>query len=272
MPELPEVESFRNYLEKHALNKVIKEAEAANPYMLQDVSKKELEAVLKGNAFVSTHRHGKFLFVKLKKGGYLMMHFGMTGYFESYEAGEKVPYFALLLTFPGGEKFAFVDRRKLGKVSLLEDVEAFIQKRGYGTDALKITQKQFLEALKPRRTAIKTALMAQNIIAGVGNEFSDEILFQAGIHPESKASALSQKQLILIFKEMQKILKKAVKADADRDKLREYFFLDNRKAGLPCPSRSPSADGQAGCKGRTVLKTIGGRSSYFCPSCQELIT
>jgi len=148
----------------------------------------------------------------------------------------------------------------MGKIAHVNDVEEFIKKRKYGPDALKISKEEFMSRLKGRKIAIKTALMDQKILAGVGNEFSDEILLQSRIHPVSATNALTKKQLSTIYDKMMSTLQESVRNDADREKLTHYFFLDNRKAGLVCPR----------CKKKTAFQTIGGRSSYFCPSCQRL--
>lgn len=156
---------------------------------------------------------------------------------------------------------AFTDSRLLGKPGVVDDVEKFIQSKGYGPDAMNISKEEFIERLSGRRMNIKSALMNQKLLAGVGNEYCDEILFQVGLHPESRTDKLDKKILGDIYKQMKAVMKKAVNVNADRDRLRQYFFLDNRKAGLECPR----------CGGKTSFKKVGGRSAYFCESCQELV-
>jgi formamidopyrimidine-DNA glycosylase len=261
MPELPEVESFRKYIVKTSFNKKIELAKLASPGMLLQTTEKQLLKILQGNEFESTFRHGKFLFIKLREHGSLMLHFGLTGDVEYIKAGENPPEkFALQFHFEDDTDLFFTDTRKMGKIALVEDVDSFIKSRGYGTDALKIKEEDFIQKIQERKVAIKTVLMDQKIVAGVGNEFSDEILFQTKIHPASITTALPGKKLKVIYQAMVTILKEAVKSNANREKLEHYFFLDNRKAGLKCPR----------CKGVTALETIGGRSSYFCPRCQKL--
>lgn len=259
MPELPEVESFRKYVADTSLRQRIEKVQLKTNGMLLDTTDKALKDVLEGNVFEDTFRHGKFLFIKLKSKESLMLHFGMTGDVEYSKSQELPKSYVIIFQFKNGSQLVFSDPRKLGKVSLIKDVEAFIQKRKYGKDALEITKEEFLKRFSKKRTPIKVSLMDQKTIAGVGNEYSDEILFQCRIHPGSSTVKLSLKQLLQIYSSMKSILKTAVKKNADRAKLKKYFFLDNRKAGLICPR----------CKGKTEWKTIGGRSSYFCPSCQK---
>jgi len=262
MPELPEVESFRKYIEDHALHQQIQSVKTSMPtQMLVDTSKRKLREVLEGNTLVDTFRHGKFLFIALKLHGSLMLHFGMTGDLMYLKEGKAEHPFVLGLHFHNGHTLVFSDSRMLGKIALVEDVDKFIQRKGYGPDALLVLEDVFLKLLSKRKTAIKAALMNQKIIAGVGNEFSDAILFQCRIHPLSSVNALKKEQLEEIYHMMKGILKEAVKVNADREKLNHYFLLNERKAGLTCVR----------CKGKTEWLTIGGRSSYFCPSCQELL-
>lgn len=262
MPELPEVETFRRYIDKHALHQKISSIHLASSLMLLDTSSSTLKKKLEGNSFKSTFRHGKFLFITLLQDGVLMLHFGMTGDLI-YGKGndDAATSYALLIRFSNGNVLALKDPRKFGKIALVDSAEAFIEKRKYGEDALLIRQDEFIGLLKKRKAPIKSVLMNQKLIAGIGNEFSDEILFQARIHPESSSAKLKDSQLADLHRKMRKVLKHAVTLRASRKKLSQYFFLENRKAGLPCPEK---------CQGVTKMKTIGGRSAYFCPSCQKL--
>jgi formamidopyrimidine-DNA glycosylase len=264
MPELPEVESFRRYINKTSLNKTIEVLKLGAPGMLQNTTAKKLRDAVEGNVLTDTFRHGKFLFIKLKRNGNLMLHFGLTGdlKFIKNNNGDAPAKFALHFHFKGGDDLYFTDTRKMGKIALVDDIDLFIKTRKYGVDALKIAAGDFTSKIEKKRVAIKSALMDQSIVAGIGNEFSDEILFQAKIHPASIAAKLSPAQLKKIYTLMISILKEAVKNNADRAKLEHYFFLDNRKSGLTCPR----------CKSKTEFQTIGGRSSYFCPSCQKLVS
>jgi formamidopyrimidine-DNA glycosylase len=262
MPELPEVESFRKYVEDTSLHQRIVEARSSASGMLIGTTEKELREVLKGNSLEGTYRRGKFLFIKLKSGDSLMLHFGMTGDLLYYTPDKQKPRtYVLLLEFSSGKHLLFSDPRRLGKIAIVTDVDEFIRTRGYGEDALSISQKDFVTRVKKRKAAIKTVLMNQKVIAGVGNEFSDEILFQSHIHPESPANKVPEPKLVEVYEHIISILREAVKHNADREKLTHYFFLGNRRAGLKCPGN---------CKGLTEFKTIGGRSAYFCSSCQKL--
>jgi formamidopyrimidine-DNA glycosylase len=260
MPELPEIETYRKYVEDTSMRKRIEKVQLRTQGMLLDTTDKALKGTLEGNSFADTFRHGKFLFITLKSKESLMLHFGMTGDLEYTEIGYQPKSYAILFQFRNKHQLIFSDARKFGKIALVKDVAAFIKKRGYGIDALAITREEFLKKFSKKKTPIKASLMDQKAVAGVGNEYSDEILFQCRIHPASSTAKLSEKQLMEVYKTMKAVLKEAVRKRAERKKMTKFFFLENRKTGLVCPR----------CKGKTEWKTIGGRSSYFCPSCQKL--
>lgn len=263
MPELPDVESFRKTIERTSLHRRIEEVDIRAPGMVLNTTPEKLREVLQGNAFEKTHRHGKFLFVGLKEKGNLMLHFGLTGNIVFAKNREDHPEnYALSIRLPDHQFLVFTDTRKLGKIAWVEDVQSFIEEKGYGEDAMAIGKEDFVRRLSKRRGPIKTVLMNQKIIAGVGNEYSDEILFHARIHPASNVAKLSEKQLGEIYDQMKAILSEAVRQNADPSKLSQYFFLYHREEGLPCP----------GCKGKVRSETIGGRSAYYCPSCQKKYT
>jgi formamidopyrimidine-DNA glycosylase len=126
-------------------------------------------------------------------------------------------------------------------------------------DALQISLDDFQEALSGSRASIKSALMNQQIVAGIGNVFSDEILFQAGVHPARKAGDLDEKTLKSLFKAMGKVLDKAIQAGADPDRFPKSFILSHRHGDEKCPK----------CSGRIKSKKISGRTAFFCPKCQS---
>lgn len=255
MPELPEVESFRRFFDKHAKGKCVKSCSLDDDFRLEGITRKELYKSLKGSCFTKTFRHGKFLFCEMNTGRYLVFHFGMTGYFETGD----IKHPALLFHFPDESDFAFVDRRKIGRISLTTDPLEYLKNRNWGEDALKISEKNFVSLLSSRKAPVKSVLMNQHLVAGIGNEFSDEILFQEKLHPARPANKISPDKWKDIFRTSKEILKTAVKANAERKKLRQYYFLDNRKAGKPCPA----------CGTEISFKSVGGRSSYFCGNCQR---
>lgn len=224
------------------------------------VSATHLRKTLRGAKLASTRRHGKYSFVELDGRGWLIMHFGMTGNVSYYKNEEDEPeHTRLLLSLDNGYHLAYVSQRLLGRLSLTDDVEDFVEDEGLGPDALSLELDPFRGILSSRRGMIKPTLMNQNVIAGIGNIYSDEILFQAGVHPRAKCSKLSEKRAAGLHRSMLTVLRTAIRHKADPAELPRGYLLPRREEGAECPA----------CGGRVRKARIGGRTAYYCPKCQK---
>src|SRR5206468_12664672 len=200
MPELPDVESFRRYFDATSLHQRIDDVDVRNAYVLKGVSGRELARRLKGRSFESTRRHGKHLFARADSNVWLRLHFGMTGSRRYFKGEEKAPpHTRVLFVFAKDYRLAFDDQRKFGQVGLLEDVDEFLRKRALGPDALDIDVAEFKAKLARHRGAVKSILMNQRLIAGIGNIYADEILFHTRIHPATQIARLCDKDRRHLF-------------------------------------------------------------------------
>src|SRR5215211_4768090 len=139
MPELPDVEVFRRYISSTSLRQKIESVEVKSDKILGGVSARQLQSALKGRTFESTRRHGKNLFVGLDGGGWLLMHFGMTGDLEYFEdLDQDPPHDRFLISFDNGYHLAFDDQRMFGRVDLVEDPESFVREKKLGPDLLEL--------------------------------------------------------------------------------------------------------------------------------------
>lgn len=261
MPELPEVEAFGKYFDKTSLHKKIKNFEVKSPEILQNVSEDKLNEKLEGHEFQFTKRYGKNLFAHLDNNFWLILHFGMTGNLKYFEKKDENPaYDRILINFDKGS-LAFVDPRKFGKVNLASDMENFIKEKRLGVDALQVDYKTFKKLLEKRKGAIKTVLMNQHILAGIGNIYSDEILFQTCIHPKTRVNKLNDGQKEQIFETMKDVIETATRKNMKNQKLPDSFLIPHRVKNGKCPNSNMK------------LKTIkiSGRTSYYCPECQKEI-
>lgn len=259
MPELPEVAYQKIYLDSTSLHQKIVEVETRAAKVFQ-APKKNFESVLMDNELVSISQMGKYLLVELKKNGYLVIHFGMTGKMDYFNHDEVNKHAQLTLTFENGAKLSFICPRKFGKLFLTESPEAFKKKQKLGPHATDIKQNDFQKLFEKKKGNIKTALMDQSFIAGLGNLYVDEMLFQSGIHPKSKAENLSKEDLSVLFKNMNRILEAVTRSKTEGKKLPETYLRPHRTQGEDCPNG----------KGKIEMIKIGGRSTYFCPECQEI--
>ena len=260
MPELPEVETFKRYLDSTSLHQRITGVEVWDAYVLKHVSVRELERRMKGRRFENSHRHGKHLFVRANGELWLRLHFGMTGSLQYLKRDEQPPKTArVLFHFTKNSQLAFDDQRKFGEIGLINNVDEFLRKRGIGPDALDISFSQFESILRTHRGAVKAILLNQKLIAGIGNLYADEILFRAKMHPATETRQLSDHDLARLFRGTRSVLKKAIASRADADFIPKSWLLTHRGKQGKCP----------GCGRKLKSATIGGRTSWFCAHCQK---
>ena len=260
MPELPDLEIARRYVDATSLHQKISSVLVRNEKVLGAVSARELQGALKGRSFESTRRHGKNLFVELDDGGWMLVHFGMTGslaYFRNPE-GEP-PYSRLLFAFENGHNLAFDDGRMFGKVDLIGEPEDYLRDRQLGPDPLEMDAASFREHLRETKAGIKATLMNQKVLAGIGNLYSDEILFQARIHPKTSVAQLDDPTLENLHHQTLRVLKKAIEQDAYPQELPDSYLLSHRQEGARCPRGN----------GEIQKLKAAGRTAYICPTCQS---
>jgi formamidopyrimidine-DNA glycosylase len=259
MPELPEMEMAKRYFESTGLHQTITELEVRRDNVLK-TPENQLRAVLPGQQFDKVLRQGKFLAVQLDNGQALMFHFGLTGDFKYYkDDDDESKYPRVIFHFENGYKMAFDNMRLFGEIELIEDFDSYMSERGIGPDAMEMSREDFIEALDGRRGMIKSTLMNQDILAGIGNVWSDEILFQCRIHPKTKTNNLSDEQIEAIYDTMRRTFAKGLEVKADYSQLPDGYLLRNRTAGDPCP---------ADCGGTLESIKVSGRTAVYCPDCQ----
>jgi formamidopyrimidine-DNA glycosylase len=263
VPELPEVAIFKQYLDATSLHQVIAAVQVHSPRVVEEMQPQELVAQLEGRTFESTWRRGKHLFVALDDGNWLAWHFGMTGQLKYYKLADKEPdYVQMQFDFVTGYHLAYVMPRKLGQIALVEDPDDIIERKNLGPDALRMSYTDWNEALSGRRGMVKSTLMNQQILAGIGNIYSDEILYQARLHPRIKINTLGAKTTEQLYKVMQEVLAKAIECRADPGRYPDSYLTPRRQEGAACPH----------CNGKVQRIKVSGRSGYFCPQCQKTRT
>lgn len=260
MPELPDVEVFRRYLNVTGLHKPIRDVAVRDAGVLRGISGSELNRRLKGRSLEETRRRGKHLLARTDGAGWLTLHFGMTGYLDYFKnpSGDS-KYDRVVLDFTNGYHLAFVSARKLGRVGLIKDPARFFASHSLGPDALDLSLDDFEGLMRGRRGSTKRALMDQSLIAGIGNIYSDEILYQAGVHPRTPVGKLREEAIRRLFGRMKRVLKMAIERKANPDELPRTWLLSHRKEGAACPR----------CGGEVKRMRISGRSTYLCPACQS---
>jgi formamidopyrimidine-DNA glycosylase len=250
MPELPEVETYARYFARHALNQRITKVDVRDERILGEIRADAFSRKLKGRAFTSVRRHGKHLFADAGT-TWLHLHFGMTG---DLHYSTEVPRFARIVFHFDRALLAFEDMRLFGLADLVSDPDAFIADRRLGPDPLTLTAARFSALLENRRGAIKSLLMTQELIAGLGNLYVDEILFQTGVHPRRPATRLRPPEVRALHTAMRRILREAIARHARESELPRNYLFNNREEGERCPR----------CGGTIKRSVVFGRTTYFC--------
>ncbi len=260
MPELPDVEIYKRYLDATSLHKKIRRAEVTSGKILEGVFARRLVRELRGRKLSSSLRHGKYLFIRLDSPMWLVLHFGMTGDLAYYGEDRETPeHGRLILTFTNGYRLAYISQRLLGKVSLTYDPEGYIKGKGLGPDAMALDLKGFRKALG-KRSGVKSALMNQRRIAGIGNVYSDEMLYLAGLHPKKVVGSLTKEQTGELHRAMRHVLRTAVRKKADPERMPRGWLLPLRGSKEKCPR----------CGGTIRSIKAVGRRAWYCPSHQRL--
>jgi formamidopyrimidine-DNA glycosylase len=260
MPELPDIETNARTLREQALDRGIAQIALHDPERLRGSNPADLQAALYGYAIESVDRHGKVLFLKLSCGWKLVVHFGMTGHLTPLDDGTAEPaHCRLHLVFDDGGGLAFTDLRRLGWVELTDDPAHYLRSHDIGPDVLALEAETFARRVGGKRGQLKTALMDQSVVAGLGNVWADEVLFQAGLRPDAKAHALKPELLRSLHATIRRVLPAAVDHGAAPARLPDSFLTPQRGRDRPvCPA----------CGGALETPKIAGRTAYLCPVCQ----
>lgn len=211
---------------------------------------------LKGQSFSEVRRHGKHLFANAGK-TWLHLHFGMSGDLSYYRDGEPEPRFArVVFAFDNGARLAFEDMRLFGLVDLVASPDQFIEQAGLGPDpnADSFSFRVFAGLLEKRRGAVKSLLMSQEIVAGLGNLYVDETLFQSGVHPRRAVDELNDAERRALYTTMRRILRDAIARHVRGADWPARYLTMHREEGARCPR----------CGGTIRRATVFGRTTYFC--------
>ncbi|HKJ01229.1 MAG TPA: DNA-formamidopyrimidine glycosylase family protein [Longimicrobiales bacterium] len=267
MPELPDVQVFREYVDATSLHKTVDAVAVDDGRELHRVSARSVATTLRGRTLEATVRHGKHLFIFLGAGAprWLRLHFGMTGSVRAWKAGrpDDVDHVRLLVTFADGWRLAYLCPRRFGEIGLVGDPRESVRERDLGPDALddELDRGAFADRFHGRRGGLKSALMDQSVIAGLGNVYVDEILFQAELHPKTAVAALDRRSLGRVHGVMRRVLKRAIEARVDVGRMPRRWLLPRREAGRGCPR----------CDGTLQATNVAGRTTVLCPRHQQRV-
>ena len=270
MPELPEVEIHARSLRQWLAGRTVTGFEFLDPLLSTGEDLSHGSAALLNHRTTGVRRLAKYLLVDLESGRTLVAHLRMTGRFvrDGYVTGPPEKPTRFFLDLDDGSRVRFEDRRRFGRLWITEtgNERELPELRVLGPDALlePLDGPALRERIGGSRRGIKSLLMDQRFIGGIGNIYAAEILYRAGVHPDTPAHEISDSQAAEIARLTSEILDWAVETQSRRDLIylgeqgAENVFTIYRREGTPCPR----------CDTPIVRTVTGGRGTYWCPGCQ----
>ncbi len=269
MPELPEVETIKRSLAANEGARISK-IEIIRPDIIR-IREFEPEAVHE-RTIDSFKRRGKYLIMSLTEGDYnILVHLGMSGRFyilENHEQGtEKHIHFIIQLD--NGRKIVFQDPRRFGGIWLLRDPDTITGKLGKEPLNRDFCAAYLNSIINNRRVAIKTLILDQKLIAGIGNIYADEALFMAGIRPDRAAGSLSPEEALRLSRAIKRVLRQGIEKRGTT--FRDYRDGNNEPGRFQEQLQAYGREGEkcTRCGELIIRAAIGGRSSHYCESCQN---
>ncbi len=277
MPELPEVETIRRDLEKEAVGKRIKTVDVTGMRSIRrHPNKKHFIAKLEGRKITGVGRKGKYLLVRLDGGEVLVVHLGMSGQLLRVKANQPLDkHTHVVVTFALGGQLRFLDPRTFGEmfVTAADAVEKEVPELAHlGFDPLEdvMSWNRFGEMLQARRTKLKALLMDQRFVAGIGNIYSDEILFAAGLRWDRGSETLSAQEVRRLSRAIVETLQDAVKHRGSSLADQQYRDLYGEVGGFQTLHKVYDREGSScrRCRSTIVRMKVAGRSHFLCEQCQ----
>jgi len=281
MPELPEVETIRRGLQRKIKNKQIKDIVINVNKIVKKPSLREFITKIKGKKIKEVDRRGKYIIIYLDSKDKLIVHLGMTGlliypYDNKITEKEINPkHNHLIFTFTDDTQLVFNDVRRFGKIFLVSNINEVESITKLGVEPLEdyFTEEVFIQKLnKKENSKIKSFLMKQEFVTGLGNIYANEVLYRSNIHPLRLISSLNKKEVRNLYQQIKLVLSEAVElrgstvadeayrdTDGEKGKFAKKLQVYARK-GEPCTK----------CGHSIEVVRIEGRSSFICPQCQKL--
>ncbi|NOQ45661.1 MAG: bifunctional DNA-formamidopyrimidine glycosylase/DNA-(apurinic or apyrimidinic site) lyase [Desulfobulbaceae bacterium] len=275
MPELPEVEVTRRGLLPHLPGHRITAVHWSNKRLRTPMPRKHLKAHIENHTVLTIDRRAKYLLIRADNGSVLVLHLGMTGKLGLFPAAApRAKHDHLFLRLDNDIELRFNDSRRFGSIIVwpaeqsdqLE--EAFTAGKGIEPFSASFTMENLLALARNKRQPVKAFLMNSKMIAGIGNIYANETLFDAGIAPETTVNQITEKEWQQIILSCRMILKKAIEAGGST--ISDFLGSSGQPGYFQLQLLVYDRAGEA-CKGCGALiekKALAGRATYFCPRCQ----
>jgi formamidopyrimidine-DNA glycosylase len=269
MPELPEVETIKNALKPHLTGRTFTGVRVFDTRPVQSVHIDEFCCRLIGRKILGLDRRGKYLIIQLSGGENLVIHLRMTGSLL-WNPATAEPFTRVEFFVDNGGRMVYTDVRRFGTMYIVQDTKDIVGKLGAEPLNTQFTSQYLTQVLKSRETPVKSMLLNQELIAGIGNMYADEALFHANIHPLRPACSLTPAEITSLHKSIRHVLNKGIDKlgasirnyrhpDGGRGSAHTEFAVAHRE-NEPCPI----------CKTPVERIVVGQRGTYFCPKCQAV--
>jgi formamidopyrimidine-DNA glycosylase len=279
VPELPEVETLRRDLEKEVTGKRVKMVEVTGMRSIRrHPNKKHFIGKIEGRKIASVQRKGKYLLLRLEGGDILVVHLGMSGQLLRTKGGVKDPppkHTHVVFTFTQGGVLRFVDPRTFGElfVTTPDELEEQVPELAHlGFDPVDdvISWNRFGDMLTSRKAKLKSLLMDQKFVAGLGNIYSDEILWAAGLRYDRSSEKLTSQEVRRLYRSMIETLQDAIKHRGSSLADEQYVDLFGGSGDYQSQHKVYDREGQScrRCRSTITRVKVNGRSSFLCPQCQ----
>jgi formamidopyrimidine-DNA glycosylase len=268
MPELPEVETVRRDVHERVVGRTISRTHATGIRTVRRSSPWALMEATEDRRVVDTGRHGKWMWLTLDDGGCVLIHLRMSGQIRWASVGEPESLHThVRFILDGAHELRFVDPRTFGEVIALPELADAMELIAQGPDAMTITVDELADRLTHRKRALKTVLLDQKTVAGVGNIYADEIAHRAGIRPTRLN--LTHPAVARVHEAIGAILSAAIVARGSSLADEQYVDLSGRIGGFQLQHRVHAKPTCGTCEGPVKRIVMQGRSAYFCPACQR---
>lgn len=275
MPELPEVETYVRELEPLLLGRQVVAAQVTWPRTIATPDAVAFVHAIVGQRFTTFDRRGKYMLLGFASGDTLVVHLRMTGHLY-VQAADVAPdkHTHVVMELDDGRRLHFQDSRKFGRIWLIPSSEDVVQKLGPEPLGPGFTVTGFAERVAHRKASIKTLLLDQSIVAGVGNIYADESLFAAGIHPARAGGDLSYEELTRLHVAIRAVLQRAIQLNGSSlgsSRVQNYLRPTGEPGGFQDEHKVYQRTGQAcvQCAHPIDRIVLGQRSTHFCPHCQK---
>lgn len=274
MPELPEVETVCRGLRRHIIGRTITKVVVRSDSVIHDknLTVEKFIAGVEGRTILDIKRRGKYILFKLNK-GWLVCHLRMTGKLLVYSAEVQPTKHDHVIFYLDNHMAVFYeDVRRFGGFNLCDDTATVMEQLAkLGPEPLEenFNANYFFESTRRRKRPIKTHLLDQSIVAGIGNIYADEILFAAGVRPRKSAMRLTRVEAQKMVDATKRILTEAIAAGGST--IRDYVDSNHQEGAFQLSHQVYGRAGEPCKRCGTALKsvTVGGRSSVYCPICQK---